>query len=62
MERGVPGSDSGSPGDMEALMELVRSGKVDPIPVEKRPASEANQTLEDLKNGKILGRAALMHD
>ena len=62
MERGVKGSYTGSPGDMHELMELVRSGKVDPIPVEKRPASQANQTLEDLKNGKILGRAALMHD
>ena len=62
MERGVQGSYTGSPGDMHELMELVRSGKVDPIPVEKRPASQANQTLEDLKNGKILGRAALMHD
>jgi len=62
MERGIQGSYTGSPGDMHELMELVRSGKIDPIPVEKRPASEANQTLEDLKNGKILGRAALMHD
>ena len=62
MERGIQGSYTGSPGDMHELMELVRSGKVDPIPVEKRPASEANQTLEDLKKGKILGRAALMHD
>ena len=62
LERGIQGSYTGSPGDMNELMELVRSGKVDPIPVEKRPASEANQTLEDLKNGKILGRAALMHD
>jgi len=62
MERGIQGSYTGSPGDMKELMELVRSGKVDPIPVEKRPACEANQTLDDLKNGKILGRAALMHD
>jgi Zn-dependent alcohol dehydrogenases len=62
LERGVQGSYTGSPGDMHELMKLVRSGKVDPIPVEKRPASEANQTLEDLKNGKIIGRAALMHD
>ena len=62
MERGVQGSYTGSPGDMHELMELVRSGKVDPIPVEKRPASQANQTFEDLKNGKILGRAALMHN
>ena len=62
LERGIQGSYTGSPGDMNILMELVRSGKVDPIPVEKRPASQANQTLDDLKNGKILGRAALMHD
>ena len=62
LERGVQGSYTGSHEDMHELMKLVRSGKVDPIPVEKRPASEANQTLEDLKNGKIIGRAALMHD
>ena len=62
MERGIQGSYTGSPGDMHELMELVRSGKIDPIPVEKRSASEANQTLKDLKNGQILGRAALMHD
>ena len=36
--------------------------KIDPIPVEKRNASEAYQTLLDLKDGKIIGRAALMHD
>lgn len=62
MERQIQGSYTGSPSDMHELMELVRTGKVDPIPVEKRPASEANKTLEDLKNGKILGRAALIHD
>ena len=51
-----------APGDMEELMELVRANKIDPIPVEKRNASEAYQTLLDLKDGKIIGRAALMHD
>jgi D-arabinose 1-dehydrogenase-like Zn-dependent alcohol dehydrogenase len=43
-------------------MKLVREGKIDPIPVERRHASEANQTLIDLKEGRIMGRAALMHD
>ena len=62
MERQIQGSYTGSPSDMHELMELVRAGKVDPIPVEKRPAAEANQTLQDLKDGKILGRAALIHD
>ena len=62
MERTIQGSYVGSPGDMEELMELVRANKIDPIPVEKRSASEAYQTLLDLKDGKIIGRAALMHD
>jgi len=48
--------------NMKELMALVRDGKIDPIPVEKRKASEASQTLQDLKDGKIMGRAALMHD
>ena len=62
MERTIQGSYVGSPGDMQELMELVRANKIDPIPVEKRNASEAYQTLLDLKDGKIIGRAALMHD
>jgi D-arabinose 1-dehydrogenase-like Zn-dependent alcohol dehydrogenase len=46
---------------MEELMDLVKAGKVNPIPVVSRPASEANSTLEDLKKGKILGRASLIY-
>jgi D-arabinose 1-dehydrogenase-like Zn-dependent alcohol dehydrogenase len=62
MERNIQGSYVGSLANMKELMALVRDGKVDPIPVEKRKASEASQTLVDLKEGKIMGRAALMHD
>ena len=43
-------------------MELVNSGKVDPIPVEQRPISEVNSALSDLKDGKVLGRLSLIHD
>ena len=62
MERNIQGSYVGSLSNMKELMSLVKDGKIDPIPVEKRHASEANQTLIDLKEGKIVGRAALMHD
>ena len=61
MERGIQGSYVGSPGDMSELMQLVRENKIDPIPVQVRDASEASQTLQDLKDGKIIGRATLVH-
>ena len=61
MERGIQGSYVGSPGDMSELMKLVRENKIDPIPVQVRDASEASQTLQDLKDGKIIGRATLVH-
>tara|TARA_B100000767_G_scaffold83199_1_gene80097 strand:- start:1840 stop:2883 length:1044 start_codon:yes stop_codon:yes gene_type:complete len=62
MERNIQGSYVGSLSNLKELMQLVKEGKIDPIPVEKRHASEANQTLIDLKEGRIMGRAALMHD
>ena len=46
---------------MSELMKLVRENKIDPIPVQVRDASEASQTLQDLKDGKIIGRATLVH-
>lgn len=61
MERDIQGSYVGSPGDMSELMALVRQNKIDPIPLQARDASEASKTLMDLKNGKILGRASLVH-
>ena len=62
MERTIQGSYVGSPGDMARIDGASSCKKIDPIPVEKRNASEAYQTLLDLKDGKIIGRAALMHD
>ena len=57
--RTLKGCYLGSIQEMAELMDLVRAGKIDPVPVEARPASEANQTLEDLKNGKISGLVCL---
>ncbi|MEJ0024529.1 MAG: alcohol dehydrogenase [Rhizomicrobium sp.] len=55
----IGGSMTGSLGETKEMMELVRAGKVDPIPYSKRPLSAANQTLEDLREGKITGRVVL---
>ena len=61
MSKNLLGSYVGNLQEMEELMDLVKTGKVNPIPVVSRPASEANSTLEDLKKGKILGRASLIY-
>jgi D-arabinose 1-dehydrogenase-like Zn-dependent alcohol dehydrogenase len=56
----IGGSYVGSLAQAEAMMELVRAGKVDPIPVKEVPLSSANQVLEDLKAGKVIGRVVLV--
>ena len=42
------------------LMDLVKSGKVKPLPVAARGMAEAQQTLEDLQAGRIVGRVVLV--
>ena len=61
-EKKLMGSYVGSLGDMQELMELVVAGKIDPVDVEMRDVSEANRTLEEMKEGKLLGLVALTHD
>jgi D-arabinose 1-dehydrogenase-like Zn-dependent alcohol dehydrogenase len=55
----IGGSMTGSLAETKEMMELVRAGKVDPIPYTKRPMSAAGQTLDDLREGKITGRVVL---
>ena len=61
-EKKLMGSYVGSLGDMQELMELVVAGKIDPVDVETRDVSEANRTLKEMKEGKLLGLVALTHD
>ena len=42
-----------------AMLEIVKAGKINPIPVEMRDMSQASQTLDYLRKGKILGRVVL---
>ncbi len=54
------GSYVGRLEEMKELIELVRGGKVTPIPVETRPMSRVTETLHDLNEGRILGRVVLV--
>ena len=56
----IGGSYVGSLAEAEAMMALVRAGKVDPIPVKEVPLASANQVLQDLKAGKVIGRVVLV--
>ncbi len=55
----IRGSYLGSLAEMGELMELVRAGRVRPIPIETRALDGAQQTLEDLAAGTIVGRVVL---
>ena len=55
----IQGSDLGSLAEMGALMELVRAGGVDAIPLEPRPLDMAEASLRDLDAGGVLGRIVL---
>ena len=55
----IGGSFVGTLQEMKDMMVLVREGKIDPIPLDKRPMSQAYQSLEDLRNGKVTGRVVL---
>ena len=55
----IEGSDLGSLSEMGDLMELVRQGRVDPIPYETRQMDEVNASLRDLEDGRVVGRVVL---
>lgn len=55
----VRGSYVGNCNQLRALIDLVKAGKVKPIPITSRPLSDASQALDDLKAGKITGRVVL---
>jgi D-arabinose 1-dehydrogenase-like Zn-dependent alcohol dehydrogenase len=55
----IAGSFVGSLPEAREMMELVRAGKIDPIPYQTRPLAEASRTLDDLRAGRIIGRVVL---
>jgi D-arabinose 1-dehydrogenase-like Zn-dependent alcohol dehydrogenase len=55
----IEGSYVGSLPEMHELMALVKAGKMAPMPVATRPLDRVNDTLEDLKAGRVVGRVVL---
>ena len=58
----VRGCHVGSSQQLRELIDLVRTGKIQEIPVTKRPLSEVDRALNDLKAGKVRGRIILTAD
>lgn len=52
----IQGSSVGTVAELKEVVALARAGKIKPMPIEKRPLSEVSRTLDELKEGKILGR------
>ena len=55
----IKGSYVGTLNDLKDVIGLAQSGKLAPIPIKTRNLSEANDTLEDMKEGNYLGRVVL---
>lgn len=55
----IIGTFVGSLNDAKEMLDLVRAGKVAPIPVDLRPMEQANQSLDDLRSGNVIGRVVL---
>jgi D-arabinose 1-dehydrogenase-like Zn-dependent alcohol dehydrogenase len=56
---GIVGSYVGNLQELKEVVQLAKKKKLKPLPVETRPAEEANAALEALKAGKVLGRIVL---
>jgi D-arabinose 1-dehydrogenase-like Zn-dependent alcohol dehydrogenase len=55
----ILGSYTGNLEELKELIQLVKDGKVKSIPVATRPLAEVGGTLDDLREGKIVGRVVL---
>lgn len=55
----IQGSYVGSLAEMKELLALVATGKVPPVPISERRLEDAYRVLQDLKAGRIVGRAVL---
>jgi D-arabinose 1-dehydrogenase-like Zn-dependent alcohol dehydrogenase len=55
----IMGSYVGSPAEAREMLDLVKAGKVAPIPVELRPLERTSNSLDDLRAGRIVGRVVI---
>ena len=57
----IQGSYVGTQQDLVELLQLMRDGKVKPVPIVKRQLSEAPMAIQDLRDGKAVGRYVLIN-
>ena len=55
----IEGTLTGTLAEANEMMALARAGKVPPVPIAERPLSAAQQTLDDLRQGRVVGRVVL---
>jgi D-arabinose 1-dehydrogenase-like Zn-dependent alcohol dehydrogenase len=55
----IQGSYVGTVDDLKEMVALAKSGKLKPIPIEKRSLADVDRTLNELKAGKIVGRVVV---
>ena len=55
----IEGTTTGTLAEARELLDLVRARKIEPPPIVERRLEQASATLDDLRAGKIVGRAIL---
>jgi D-arabinose 1-dehydrogenase-like Zn-dependent alcohol dehydrogenase len=55
----IQGSHLGTIDELTQVVALARAGKLIPIPIQKRPLSEVNRVLDELKAGTVVGRVVV---
>jgi alcohol dehydrogenase, propanol-preferring len=55
----IEGTLTGTLAEARELLDLVRKKKIAPIPTRARPLGEAQAALDDLRNGRVIGRTVL---
>jgi alcohol dehydrogenase, propanol-preferring len=55
----IEGTLVGRLDEARELLALARTGKVTPVPIIERPLAAAQASLDDLRNGRIVGRVVL---
>ena len=55
----IQGSHLGSLDELKQVVMLARDGRLRPIPIQKRPLSEVDRALNELKAGSIAGRVVV---
>jgi D-arabinose 1-dehydrogenase-like Zn-dependent alcohol dehydrogenase len=55
----IEGTLTGTLAEAQELLALVRGGTAVPVPISERPLAQAQSALDDLRAGRVVGRAVL---